>query len=248
MSQKYESFALEEIILKQNSKVSILPKLSHELKTPIHGIKGIASFLRDNWSALEEKNKLKYIDVIIEAGDNLSLILSSMLDNLDNKEEINFKFIEKDLIAIIKSTVDKCKNLYSNRSEFNIVFESTIARCLATVDEFWINQLIINLISNAINYNKEGKIEVFIKLETIKDIDHCVILVKDEGKGVDQKDLAGIFDPFNRGSQDNSDVNGSAGTGLGLAICREIVEAHGGKISADNTEAGFIVAFTVPIK
>ncbi|RTK93342.1 MAG: HAMP domain-containing histidine kinase [Rickettsiales bacterium] len=226
-------------------KVSILSKLSHELKTPVHGIKGVANYLHDNWQKMDENNKLKCVKAIIEVSDNLTTILASIVENIDNQENIKFNFVDTDLIKVIKTAIQKCKNLYLNQEGFNIILNTELISCPAYIDEFWINQLIINLLSNAINYNERGIINVDAKIKMHKNIEHYVITVKDEGVGVDQKYLNSIFDPYNKGEINNI-KEGS--TGLGLTICREIVEAHKGKILAYNSETGFTIEFTIPIK
>lgn len=222
-------------------KVSVLSKLSHELKTPVHGIKGVANYLYDNWQKMDENNKLKCVKAIIEVSDNLNLILASIVENIDNKENIKFNFVDADLIKIIKSAIKKCKNLYLNQEDLSINLHTELTSCSSRVDVFWINQLIINLLSNAINYNEQGVININVH----KNIQYYVISVKDDGAGVDQKYLNSIFDPYNKGEINNI-KEGS--TGLGLTICREIVEAHKGKIVAYNSETGFTIEFTIPIK
>jgi signal transduction histidine kinase len=65
----------------KNVVVSILSKLSHELKTPIHGVKGISSYLLDNWDNLSNSEKKKYLSVLVETSDNLTSLLNSILTN-----------------------------------------------------------------------------------------------------------------------------------------------------------------------
>ncbi len=229
---------------KSEMKVSVLSKLSHELKTPVHGIKGVANYLHDNWQIMDENNKLKCLKAIIEVSDSLSGILASIVENIDNKENIEFNYAQTDLINVIKNSIKKCQNLYLNQTGFNIIFKSSLKSCITIADQFWINQLIINLLSNAINYNEKGIIIVDAQVKTQDNINYCIISVKDEGVGVDQKYLNSIFDPYNKGDISNTNKES---TGLGLSICREIVDAHKGKIIASNSDSGFTIEFSIPI-
>ena len=107
-------------------------------------------------------------------------------------------------------------------------------------------QLLTNLLSNSINYSDQGTILVKFTATKVNDVDSYIVSVSDEGVGIPDEELRNIFIPYNRGSVKNSY---NEGTGLGLAICQEIVEGHGGTISASNNqEIGSIVEFIIPIK
>ena len=111
MTQNIKPMFLEEIKPKTDIRVSILSKLSHELKTPIHGISGISSYLLDNWSNLSDSDKKKYLSSLVEASSHLTSLLNSMLTNSSDKDEIEFNFEKIDLIETIKYAVEKSRNL-----------------------------------------------------------------------------------------------------------------------------------------
>ncbi len=245
MTQNIKPMFLEDIRPKTDIRVSILSKLSHELKTPIHGISGISSYLSDNWNDLSDSDKKKYLSFIVEATSNLTSLLNSILNNSGNKDEIEFNFEEIDLIETIKYAVERCKNLNFIKKAITISFETKDEKCYAIADKFWITQLLSNLIFNAVNYSDQGKITVATQLVKVDNVDSCFISVKDEGIGIAKEALSTIFDPFNRGSIGQE----IQGVGLGLTICREIVEAHNGKIFAsNNSEIGSKIEFFIPIK
>ena len=245
MTQNIKPMFLEEIKPKTDIRVSILSKLSHELKTPIHGISGISSYLLDNWSNLSDSDKKKYLSSVVEASSQLTSLLSSMLTNSSDKDEIELNFEKIDLIETIKYAVEKSRNLNFTKNEITIGFETKDKECYTIADKFWITQLLSNLISNAVNYSDQGKITISAQLVKIDSIDSCLISVKDEGIGIAKKALNTIFDPFNRGSI-GQEIKGD---GLGLTICREIVEAHDGKIFASNNpDIGSTIEFFIPIK
>jgi len=245
MTKNIKPMFLEEIRPKAEFVVSILSKLGHELKAPIHGIGGISSYLLDNWSSLSDSEKKKYLSALIETSDNLTSILNSVLINQKDKDAIEFNFERIDLIQTMKHTVEKCKNLYLTKNKITIGFEANDEKCYMMADKFWISQLLSNLISNAVNYSNQGKITVSARLDKVDKIDSCLISVKDEGIGIAKEELGSIFDPFIRGSI-SREINGN---GLGLTICREIVEAHDGKIFAsNNSDIGSTIVFYIPIK
>ena len=229
----------------KNVVVSILSKLSHELKTPIHGVKGISSYLLDNWDNLSNSEKNKYLSVLVETSDNLTSLLNSILTNQSDKDAIEFNFEQIDLIQTIKNTVEKSKNLNLTKNKITIGFETNDEKCYTMADKFWISQLLSNIIFNAVNYSNHGKIIVSARLDKVDEIPVCLISIKDEGIGIAKEELSSIFEPFIRGSS-NQEIDGD---GLGLTICREIVEAHKGKIFAlNNSDISSTIAFYIPIK
>ncbi len=245
MRQKIRPLLLEDITPKADIKVSILSKLSHELKTPIHGISGISSYLLDNWNDLGDLEIEKCLSIIVEASSNLTALLNSILNSPSDKDELEFHFDKIDLIQTTKYAVERCKNLNLTKNKITIDFETNDNKCYAMADKFWINQLLSNLILNAVNYSDQGKITVSAQLGKVGNMDSCIISVKDEGRGIGKEELTSIFEPFNRGSI-NQEVEG---TGLGLTICREIVEAHNGKIFAsNNSDKGSTIEFSIPTK
>ena len=225
--------------------VSILSKLSHELKTPIHGVKGISSYLLENWDSLSNSEKKKYLSILVETSDDLASLLNSILTNQSDKDAIEFNFERIDLIQTIKDTVEKSRKLNLIKNKITIGFEANDEKCYTLADKFWISQLLSNVIFNAVNYSNHGKIIVSARLDKVDEIAVCLISVKDEGIGIAQEELSSIFDPFIRGSA-GQEVDGD---GLGLTICREIVEAHDGKIFAlNNSDIGSTITFYIPIK
>tara|TARA_B110000503_G_scaffold59383_1_gene94663 strand:+ start:4337 stop:5086 length:750 start_codon:yes stop_codon:yes gene_type:complete len=246
MTQNITPFSLEELnteITKYG--VSFLLKLTHELKTPIHGIVGISTYLSNNWENLDDITRRKSVASIASASQNL-VKLVDLLDKKNDQEHINFKFIELDLVKETSSVIEVCKNLYTNKKDIEIKLEKQIDRCLSIADPFWYGQLLTNLLSNSINYSKKGAILVKFSTGKKNGINNFIVSVKDEGIGIPDTELNNIFDPYNRRNVENLYCKG---TGLGLSICKEIVEAHGGNISASNNKGiGATIEFLIPIK
>ncbi|GAB4162216.1 MAG: hypothetical protein Tsb006_0160 [Rickettsiaceae bacterium] len=246
MGQKIKSTPLDKAAVMNSTRVPILSKLSHELKTPIHGISGISSYLQDNWNEMTEEGKLKCVSAIIEASDSLTSILNSMLDNLHEEEKIKCNFARINLIETIRLAIEKCKNLYLGQNQLNIIFEPSLEVCKVDADSFWITQLLTNLLSNAIKYANCDRITIYVKTENVGEREYCIVSVQDEGVGIAEEELENIFAPFNRGSMGRLQKES---TGLGLAICREIVEAHGGRIFAkNNPDKGVTIEFSIAMQ
>jgi len=113
-------------------------------------------------------------------------------------------------------------------------------------DRHRIIQVLVNLVSNAIKFSAENKvIEITIADHAVDRQMFTICSVKDEGVGIAQNELESVFDKFVQGSKTKS---GAGGTGLGLSICREIIQAHGGKIWASiNDGAGCTFSFILPV-
>lgn len=247
MNKKNTDADLEALVTNAaKNNISFLLKLSHELKTPIHGISGISEYLSENWENLDNKTRKSSVVAILKASNSLAELLDSLLKKAHNNEKIGFDFRLIDLVKEAKSVVNLCQDLNINRKNIDIRVDSELAECYSMADPFWYRQLLTNLISNAINYSTKGTIYVIFKTQIINGINNYVVAVKDEGIGIPEEELQTIFAPFNRGSSGDKYMKG---TGIGLSICSEIVAAHFGSIYASNNKnVGSTIKFVVPIK
>ena len=120
-------FALEELSTEvAKDGVSFLFKLSHGIKTPIHGIGGISTYSSDNWDELDDITCRKSGAAISSASENLAKLDDSLQDNTIDQEQINFEFVELDLVKVTESTVEKCKNLHINKNYIHIKLEKQV--------------------------------------------------------------------------------------------------------------------------
>ncbi len=207
-----------------NMRKEFVANVSHELKTPITTIKSYTETLMD-YMEMEPKLSHKFLTVIDNECDRMTRIVRDLLQlsNLDynktewSKEECEVKeFIEDIILKLEFSIKEKNHKLTLNIDE-NLphIF----------VDKDGIEQVILNVISNAIKYTPQGgHIEVSV---TNKD-GKVVVNVKDNGIGIPEEDIDRIFERFYRVDKGRSRDLG--GTGLGLSIAKEIVEANGGQI------------------
>ncbi|WP_409270885.1 two-component system histidine kinase PnpS [Neobacillus sp. SCS-31] len=209
----------------EQMRKDFVANVSHELKTPVTSIKGFAETLLDG-AMKDEKALQEFLSIILKEGDRLQRLIEELLE-LSKLEQHNFRLdisvfsldtMVKDIVAILEGK--------ANEKNINLVVHPVPAEIQMEGDPFRMKQVLINLISNAINYTPAGgKVELTIR-ESGNDI---VISVKDTGLGIEKKEIPRIFERFYR--VDRARSRNSGGTGLGLAIVKHIVEAHKGRIS-----------------
>jgi signal transduction histidine kinase len=241
--------------LKAYSKMQteFINNAAHELRTPIQPILAISEVLRleEEERVVSKKELNKYLDVILtnarrlkDLGDNIlnvSLIESQSL-RLE-KELFNLNDIIIDNVETIKRQFLLIDNDDSTTS-LEILYDKTSGDAAADVyleaDKRRISQVIYNLLHNAIKFTNEGSINISVKRK-IDDNKVIVVSVEDTGIGIDPEILPRLFTKFATKSV--------TGTGLGLFISKSIVEAHGGKMWAENNAdgKGATFAFSLPL-
>ena len=198
---------------------------AHELRTPIQPILGLAEVLSSKKGSIEQYNEL--IDAIIRNARRLQRLTEDILDvtriesNLLtlNKQQFNLKDIITNTINDIIVKKDfKSKNIQLLYEPKDIFVEADRSR---------LTQVISNLLSNSVKFTIKGTIKITTK---IKDDKNVILSIKDTGSGINSEIFPRLFSKF----ATKSDI----GTGLGLFIAKSIVEAHGGKISAENNAEG----------
>ncbi len=244
---------LEDVIQSQNTLIN---NVSHEIRSPMHGIYNISEFLNDHWHDLDEKQRKIQVQSIADISHKLKDFINNLLDISKFKAgKMTFDLAEIDLLSLIKEITEYCQKLYLfNNNQLKIIFDNNaLTTAKVWADPFRIRQLIQNLLDNAVKYTSKGAI--YIKITAIAYNNHPAwqIDIIDEGIGVPQQDLAVIFNSFIRSSNKHG-----MGTGLGLSICKEIVEAHNGLIWAENNDnkniinkskfiKGTTISFILPI-
>lgn len=222
-----------ELLRLQKAKEQFLANISHEIRTPINGIAGIAGLLNQNQNPEERE---MYLNAIRHSAENLKVIINDILDlaAIDSGklkfEKIAFNL--RDLLPALVSTF-----MYQAR-EKNLALHYTIDESLNNIlmgDPVRLNQVLINLISNAVKFTHTGAIHINCELEKEqRGIRHVRISVKDTGVGIPAEKLNTIFESFSQA--DESVTRRYGGTGLGLTIARQLVELQKGKIEVDSQE------------
>ncbi len=223
---------LEEI------KADFIINTTHELKTPLTSIRGFVETLEKD---LPKESK-KFIDIILRNIDRLNLIVSDLL-TLSDLERKNKK-IDISEFNIIK-TIDNLEIIFSEKiDKKNINFKREIQKDSTYIkaDIFLIEQMIMNLIDNAIKYNKE---KGDITIRVFKNEKGVNFEVEDTGIGIKKENTERIFERFYVVNQSRSRKMG--GTGLGLSIVKHIVNLHNGSIEIESeTEKGTNIRIIIP--
>ena len=227
-------------ILEESDKLksAILSSVSHELRTPLSTIKAAASSLRGkevNWDSAARVDLVAAID---DEADHLNILVGNLLDMsriesgaLKPKREWNI------LREIIEGVLARMKN---QAAEHRIEVDAPESLPLVPVDYVQMEQVFTNLVSNSLKYAPANSV-VGIRARQEEDCIH--VQVSNQGPHVPPKDLERIFDKFYR----TTDAERVTGTGLGLSICKGIIEAHGGRIWAENIPGGLAFNFTLPL-
>jgi two-component system sensor histidine kinase ResE len=214
--------------------------VSHELRTPLSYLQGYTEALLDGMVEDPEEKK-KYLNIILDETLRLRRMVNELLDL--SQIESGHLHLKKEKISLknlIERVVKKLTPLSQKKGiKISTEFEELP---LVMADEDRIEQVMINLIDNAMRYN-EGSGEIRIKAR--KSEGGVIVSVKDNGPGIPEDELPFIWERFYK--VDKARTRKTGGTGLGLAIVKNIIEAHGGKVWAKNcAEGGTRFYFSLP--
>jgi two-component system sensor histidine kinase VicK len=226
----------------ESMQTEFVANVSHELKTPLASVKSYAETLMA--SNDDTENAQKFLGIIISEADRMDRLIRELLylTNVDYTE-VHMDSAETDLTALARLSMKKLDMLAKEKSQsLNQMFADDLDIKME-IDRDRIEQVIINVIVNAINYTDEkGRIDV-----DIIPAQNCVqIVISDNGAGIPEKDLARVFERFYR--VDKARTGNTGGNGLGLAISKQIVDAHGGTISIESKLGrGTTVTISLPV-
>ncbi|MDF5735914.1 MAG: ATP-binding protein [Nostoc sp. S13] len=232
------------------AKQEFLAMISHEVRTPISSVIGIANLLLDSELTVEQKN---FIEIIYTSGDSLLNIINDFLDfskiqsgNLELEEEpFSLRNCINEAFYLLAPTAQEkgLKLTFLDTPKVPTMIVGDITR---------LRQVLINLLSNAIKFTETGSIEISVIIRKNSDINHSSAAnteeiqfsVKDTGIGIPSDRLERLFKAF---SQVNSSMTRQyGGTGLGLAICKQLCELMGGRIWVESElNAGSTFYFTI---
>ena len=231
------------------AKTAFLNNMSHDIRTPMNAVIGYTSLATTH---IEETDMVRdYLKKIGSAADHLLSLINDILD-MSRIESGKMNLIEQkeDLSAIINNIKDIVEaDAQAKHLDF-FVDSTAIQDSVIVCDKVRLNQVLLNVISNAIKYTPEGGMVVFKVAETGKlDLGYATyeFRIKDNGMGMSKEFLKIVFDPFSR--VDSSTVSGIQGTGLGMAITKNIVDMMGGIISIKSEEhKGTEVVITIDFR
>ncbi|EAC8502348.1 PAS domain-containing protein [Listeria monocytogenes] len=228
----------------ENVRSEFVTNVSHELKTPVTALKGFAETLLDG-AMYDEVLLKKFLTIIKEESDRLHRLIMDILAL--SRIEQNPVAENVELVDVDEVIEQSARTIFEMATEKNIrvtIPEKTSASVMIETDRDKLQQIIINLLSNAINYTPvDGKVEV----KLIEQEAEVIIEVTDNGIGIPAKDIDRVFERFYR--VDKARSRHSGGTGLGLSIVKHLVENCGGRIEVESQEeVGSTFRVTLPKK
>ncbi|WP_353571883.1 response regulator [Candidatus Albibeggiatoa sp. nov. BB20] len=223
-------------------KDDFLSNTSHELRTPINGIIGIAESMLDGVAGKLPPKVIENLSMIVFSGRRLANLVNDILDFSKLKHKsialqirpIEVKILVEVVIILSQPLIGKKSIELVNSIEKDIIVDA---------DENRVQQILHNLIGNAVKFTDEGIIDVSASQFSEG---WLMISVTDSGLGIPSEKLSTVFNPFEQA--DGSISREFGGTGLGLSITKQLVELHGGEIRIQSTEGhGTRVSFTLPL-
>ncbi len=224
-------------------RAALLSSVSHDLRTPLTTIKAAASSLLQEDVRWDNEARRGFAQSIEHEADRLNRLVGNLLD-MSRIEEGALK-PEKEwysLKALIHDVLGRLRPLLEGRTVHTHLTDDLL---LVELDYMQIDQVLTNLIENAVRYTPAGSlIDVSAHIEG----EQVMLSVADRGPGIPPADLERVFDKFYRVLQNQHSAGYPSGSGLGLAVCKGLVEAHGGRIWAELREGGgLVVCIELPV-
>jgi diguanylate cyclase (GGDEF)-like protein len=223
-------------------KDEFLANTSHELRTPLHGIVGLAESLLDGASGPLPASARNNLGMISSSGHRLASLIDDVLDFTQlRNDSLTLSFKPVDLGALADVVLTLSRPLVGSK-ELALVNDIPADVPLVLADENRLQQIMHNLVGNAIKFTERG--EVTVTAVTLDD--RLAVAVEDTGIGIDPADQERIFESFVQAEGDSTRRYG--GTGLGLAVSRQLVDLHGGELAVDSVPGeGSTFTFTLAL-
>ena len=258
-SNREIALANEELKVHDKMQKEFINVAAHELRTPIMPILGLSELLYNKvinkkGSSLKQETLKEYLQIIVRNSYRLHKLVEDILDVTKIESRIfklNTELVE--LNEVIANVVIDFENIIKNKkhdddgknkNNVKIIYEPNRNKIFVNADKTRLTQVISNILDNALKFTQEGFIIITTRItykEKDNDDNKVIVIIKDSGIGIDNEILPRLFTKFATKSDQ--------GTGLGLFIVKKIIEAHGGKIWAENNSNGIgsTFYFTLPI-
>jgi signal transduction histidine kinase/ligand-binding sensor domain-containing protein/CheY-like chemotaxis protein len=231
-------------------KSSFLANLSHEIRTPLNAIMGFSTLIAEGESSKEDV--IKFNQIIQNSGISLLSLIEDIIDfsKIESGyinivlEKVPLQRILENISIIYNLQLKKSQSSSIKNIEFKVITGDDIENIYLTVDEVRLNQILSNLINNAIKFTQQGTIEVGYKIN--KEGHIIEFYVKDTGIGIKKENLQFIFLRFRKVEDNSTEIH--RGAGLGLSIAQQLVNILGGTIYAESEPMkGSTFFFTLPL-
>jgi signal transduction histidine kinase len=225
------------------AKSSFLANMSHEMRTPMNGILGMSQLLLDTELSAEQR---EFVEIVQTSGQNLLTLINDILDL--SKVEAQKVVLENREFSLHKTVEGVVRLLRVQAGAKGLPIEASVAPeipALLCGDAHRLNQVLVNLVSNAIKFTERGRVTLDAGLENLEAGRARVRFdIHDTGIGIRPDKIPTLFSPF--AQADSSTTRKYGGTGLGLAICKQLVAMMGGEIGVTSREGlGSTFWFTV---
>jgi signal transduction histidine kinase len=216
---------------------------SHELRTPVAGIKGYAQLLLRTLSRgqIDEARLARSLQALDDAADRLTGLTYDLLDvSRIRLGQLPLRVTPIDLGTLVRDVTRRFEDQLDDRHALRVDVAGD--PCVAVADAERLEQVLANLLENAAKYSPRGG-EISVRLTTVGE--NAMLSVRDHGIGLPADASEAIFEPFGRAA--NAAKENVPGMGLGLYICRDIVQRHGGRIRAESDGEGQGVTVTIQL-
>ncbi|MFH1415428.1 MAG: HAMP domain-containing sensor histidine kinase [Elusimicrobiota bacterium] len=235
----------EKLAELDQAKDDFVNAVSHELRTPLAAIEGYIDFLMEAGETIALSKRQKALRIMKGSAQRLSQFINDILDIASIKSaRMSFDIEAQDMRNIIEKVAKLLTSVAEKKKiEISINIEESLPLVMA--DEVRINQVLTNLIGNALKFTPDNG--YIIIGAGRKDVRRIFVYVKDTGPGIPEEDLVKVFGQFEQ-SDSTRNIAGPKGTGLGLAIAEGIVKQHGGRIWVESEMGkGTTFYFTLPV-
>ncbi len=231
---------LRELKKLNELKNEFISVVSHDLRSPLATIGAYVNYLMKKGDLNERQHR--YLGIIKEISDNLYSLVNELLDiSKIESGVIQLNYEKADINELVENSINNFTILAQDKDN-KITFQSHLENPSITIDRIKILQVLNNIISNAIKFTENGTIII----HTLPINDEIQISIEDTGTGIDEDDIAHIFDEYSYLQRNGT--RGESGSGLGMVICKRFIELHNGSIDVESIPGeGSTFIITLPV-